>query len=226
MPLDVLVTGGTGFIGRHLVPVLVERGHRVRVLARAESMTRVPPGAAAVLGDALNTDTVAAALDGVDALIHLVGTAHPRPSKADELEKVDLISIRAAVSAAKLRGTSHLIYLSVAQPAPIMQSYRWVRTLGEAMIRQAELTATILRPWYVLGPGRNWPLLIRPLYKLAELLPATRGVAERLGLVTIEEMVRALARAVEHPPMPGHRRIVEVPDIRAAQPARAAAITP
>jgi uncharacterized protein YbjT (DUF2867 family) len=225
-PLDLLITGGTGFIGRHLVPALLERGHRVRVLARAESAARVPAGVTAVLGDALDTESVAAALDGSDVLIHLVGTAHPSPSKADQFEKVDLISIRAAVSAAKRRGTPHLIYVSVAQPAPIMQSFLWVRTLGEAMIREAELTATILRPWYVLGPGRKWPLLIKPFYKLAELFPATRTTAERLGLVTVEEMAHALVRAVEHPPMPGRRRIVEVPDIRAAGINQAAAALP
>jgi uncharacterized protein YbjT (DUF2867 family) len=214
--MNILVTGGTGYIGGNVIPRLLARGHGVRVLARAESAARVPAGATPVLGDALNAESVAQALDGVDTVVHLVGTSHPTPSKADQFEKVDLVSIRAAVTAVKRRGTAHLIYVSVAQPAPIMQSYRWVRTLGEAMIREAELTATILRPWYVLGPGRKWPLLIKPFYKLAELFPATRGTAKRLGLITIEEMVQALVRAVEHPPMPGRRRIVEVPDIRAA----------
>lgn len=213
---NVLVTGGTGYIGGNLIPRLLARGHRVRVLARAESAARIPGGATAMLGDALDAASVAMALEGMDAVVHLVGTPHPRPSKADQFEKVDLVSIRAAVTAAKRRGTAHLIYVSVAQPAPIMQSYLWVRTLGEAMIREAELTATILRPWYVLGPGRKWPLLIKPFYKLAELFPATRATAERLSLITIEEMVQALVRAVEHPPMPGRRRVVEVPDIRAA----------
>lgn len=225
-PINILVTGGTGYIGGNLIPRLLARGHRVRVLARAESAARVPAGATAVLGDALDADCVGAALEGIDAAIHLVGTAHPSPSKADLFEKVDLVSIRAAVSAAKRRGTSHLIYVSVAHPAPIMQSYLWVRTLGEAMIREAELTATILRPWYVLGQGRRWPLLLKPFYQLAELFQATRATAERLGLVTIEEMVQALVRAVEHPPMPGRRRIVEVPDIRAAGLNPAAAALP
>jgi len=224
--MNILVTGGTGYIGGNLIPRLIARGHRVRVLARAESAARVRAGATPVLGDALNAESVAQALDGIDALVHLVGTAHPTPSKADQFEKVDLVSIRAAVAAVKRRGTAHLVYVSVAQPAPIMQSYLWVRTLGEAMIREAELTATILRPWYVLGPGRKWPVLIKPFYKLAEFFPGTRATAERLGLITIEEMVQALVRAVEHPPMPGRRRIVEVPDIRAAGSNQAAIVVP
>ncbi|HMF52669.1 MAG TPA: NAD-dependent epimerase/dehydratase family protein, partial [Candidatus Saccharimonadales bacterium] len=54
MALDILVTGGTGYVGRHLIPRLVARGHRVRVLARATSVQRVPAEAEAVIGDALD----------------------------------------------------------------------------------------------------------------------------------------------------------------------------
>jgi nucleoside-diphosphate-sugar epimerase len=217
MPLNVFVTGGTGYIGQHLIPVLLARGHRVRVLARQESLGRVPAGATAMVGDALQTESVTAAIRPADTVVHLVGTPHPTPSKADQFEKVDLVSIRATVSAAQQEGIAHLIYLSVAQPAPIMQAYLWVRALGETMIREAGLTATIVRPWYVLGPGRRWPKAIAPLYKIAEMIPATRATAERLGLVTIEQMVNAIVHALENPPALGKRRIVDVPAIRRAR---------
>jgi uncharacterized protein YbjT (DUF2867 family) len=135
--LEILVTGGTGYIGAQLIPVLLSRGHRVRVLARAASVARVAAGATAVIGDALEAKSVESALRSGDTVIHLVGTPHPTPSKADQFEKIDLVSIRAAVIAAKNIGAAHLIYVSVAQPAPIMQAYLWVRTLGETMIRES-----------------------------------------------------------------------------------------
>jgi len=216
-PIDILITGGTGYIGAHLVPVLVAHGHRVRVLAREQSAGRVAARATTVIGDALDAASVQSALKPGDTLIHLVGTPHPNPSRADQFEKVDLVSIRATVAAAKSAAISHLVYVSVAQPAPVMRAYLWVRTLGETMIREAGLTATILRPWYVLGPGREWPVLIKPLYKLAEMIPLTRATAERLGLITIEQMVNALVRAVENPPLLGQRRIVDVPAIKSAR---------
>ena len=215
--LDILVTGGTGYIGQHLVPLLILRGHRVRVLARAESSVRVPAGAEPVIGDALSEDSVGAALRPGDTLIHLVGTPHPSPSKAEQFQKVDLVSIRASVNAARRIKPAHLVYVSVAQPAPIMQAYLWVRALGESMIREAGLTATIVRPWYVLGPGRKWPKLILPLYRLAELFPAIRATAERLELVTIEQFVNAMVNAAENPPLNGRQRIVDVPAIKRAR---------
>ena len=215
-PLNIFVTGGTGYIGAQLIPVLLARGHRVRVLTRAASVGRVPAGATSVIGDALEATSIEAQLRSDDTVIHLVGTPHPTPSKADQFEKIDLVSIRATVAAAKKIGGAHLIYVSVAQPAPIMQAYLWVRTLGETIIRESGLAATILRPWYVLGPGRRWPVLIKPLYRLAEMIPATRATAERLGLISIEQMITALVSAVENPPAPGERRIVDVPAIRRA----------
>ena len=216
-PLDILITGGTGYIGRNLIPPLIARNHRVRVLARQESVARVPAGATTVIGDALDDQSVASALRTGDTLIHLVGTPHPTPSKADQFEKVDLVSIRASVNAARQVGIDHLVYVSVAHPAPIIQAYLWVRTLGETMIREAEITATILRPWYVLGPGRQWPKLILPLYKLAEWFPGTQATAERLGLVTIEQFITVLISAAENPPIRGQWRIIDVPAIKRAR---------
>ena len=215
--IDILITGGTGYIGQHLIPLLISRGHRVRALARESSLDRVPAGAAAVIGDALNADSIAASLRPDDTVVHLVGTPHPSPTKADQFDRIDLMSIRCTVAAAKRIGASHLVYVSVAQPAPVMAHYLWVRSLGEAMIREAGLTASIVRPWYVLGPGHWWPKAIEPLYKLAEMIPATRATAERLGLVTIEQFVAAMAREVENPPPRGQRRIVDVPAIRRAR---------
>jgi uncharacterized protein YbjT (DUF2867 family) len=213
-PLDVFVTGGTGYMGRRLVSLLVARGHRVRVLARQASMGQVPADASAVMGDALDPESIAVGLRPGDTVIHLVGTPHPNPAKAKEFERVDLASIRATVTAACRVGIAHLVYVSVAQPAPVMRAYLAARGAGEAMIREAGVAATILRPWYVLGPGHWWPAALIPFYKIAEMFPRTRGSARRVGLVTLQQMVNALACAAEDRPAKGEVRIIEVPAIR------------
>jgi uncharacterized protein YbjT (DUF2867 family) len=212
---DVLVTGGTGYIGTALVDALVARGHRVRVLTRQASAQRVPEGAEVVIGDVLSADSVKAALRFGDTVVHLVGTPSPGPGKGAEFQRVDLGSIRATVAAAKGAGVLHLVYVSVAQPAPVMQDYVAARVAGEQAIAEAGLRATVLRPWYVLGPGHRWPILLTPLYALAGLIPGLREGARRTGLVTLQQMVTALVRAVEHP-TPKGITVVDVPMIKQA----------
>jgi uncharacterized protein YbjT (DUF2867 family) len=165
-----------------------------------------------VWGNALDAASFEYAVPPADTLVHLVGTPSPNPGKAAEFERVDLRSIEASVRAARFAQVKHLIYVSVAQPAPLMQAYIAARRKGEQLIEESGLAATIVRPWYVLGPGHRWPYVLVPLYGLLRLIPATRPGANRLGLVTLAQMVRALIGAVEHPPR--GIRIVGVSEIR------------
>ncbi|MDS4031647.1 MAG: NAD(P)H-binding protein [Candidatus Contendobacter sp.] len=208
----VFVTGGTGYIGRPLIRELLARGHSVRGLVRSGSTGKLPAGAEEVVGDALNAASFAASIPPADTLVHLVGTPHPSPLKARQFREVDLASIRAAVAAVEYSTVRHFVYLSVAHPAPVMKAFIAARMEGEALVRASGLAATILRPWYVLGPGHRWPYLLLPLYRVLETLPSTREGAHRLGLVTLDQMVTALVRAVENPAE--GVRIVEVPEIR------------
>lgn len=224
MPQHVFVTGGTGYIGRLLCVALRERGHTVRALVRAGSEGRLPSGVPFVVGSALDASTFAHAVPPADTLVHLVGTPNPSPFKAAEFERIDRRSAIEALHASSSGGVRHLVYVSVAHPAPIMRDYITIRVQVESAIQAAHastgLSATILRPWYVLGPGRRWPNVLRPFYALARLIPSLRDDAERLGLVTHLEMVAALVTAVEHPAQ--DITILEVPAIRRASPPPAA----
>jgi uncharacterized protein YbjT (DUF2867 family) len=208
----VFVTGGTGYVGRPLIARLLERGHQVQALVRPGSEGKLPAGCQAILGDALDGRSYAAKIAPADTFVQLVGVAHPSPAKAAEFRNIDLTAGCGAIEAANSAGVGHFVYISVAHPAPIMKTYIEVRSQCEAMIGESGMNATILRPWYVLGPGHRWPYFLIPIYKLMELLPPTREDARRLGLVTLEQMVRAMVEAVETP-SPGVR-VVEVPEIR------------
>ena len=210
----LFVTGGTGYVGRPLITQLLARGHEVRALVRPGSEKKLPAGCQAILGDALDGNSYASQIAPSDTFVQLVGVSHPSPAKAAEFRSIDLASGGSAVDAAKKAGVQHFVYISVAHPAPMMKAYIEVRSQCEAIIRQSGMNATILRPWYILGPGHRWPYLLLPMYKLMEILPSTRAGATRLGLVTLEQMLRALIDAIEAPAR--GVRIVEVPEIRAA----------
>ena len=196
---DIFLTGGTGYIGTALARALLDRGHRVKALVRPGSERKLPDGCEIIPGDALRGDTYAHELAAGNTFVHLVGVSHPNPKKVAEFRSVDLASCAEAARVAKTRAASHFIYLSVARPAPVMKEYQAARAQGEQLLIQSGVPATFVRPWYVLGPGHRWPAALIPLYALARLVPATREGAERLALVTLEQMVRTLTWAVEHP---------------------------
>lgn len=211
----VFITGGTGYLGVPLISALLQRGFDVRALVRPGSEMRLPPGAVPIAGDALDASTFASAVPSGSTFVQLVGTPHPNPSKAAEFRRVDLGSVRASVSAAQRSGVRHFVHVSVAHPAPIMQAYIASRVEAEAIVIASGIPATILRPWYVLGPGHRWPYLLVPFYAVLRWLPPTRESAERLGLVTRAAMVAALLRAIEAGPK-ASAEILGVPEIRRA----------
>ncbi len=146
--------------------------------------------------------------------MHLTGVARPAPWKEKEFRAIDFVSLHASARAAAAANIGHFVYVSVAQPAPTMQAYIQVRSECEHFLGPLRLTCTILRPWYVLGPGHRWPMVLKPLYALLESIPSTREGARRLGLVTLEQMTAALVWAIEN--APAATRILDVPAIREA----------
>src|ERR1041385_4151892 len=172
-PRSVFITGGTGYLGRRLIPRLIERGHEVAALVRPGSERKLPSGSRAVPGNALDQSTFTNRIKPADTFVQLVGVPHPGPAKAKEFRAIDLVSARESVAAAVAAGVDHFVYVSVAQPAPVMKVYQDVRAQGEAMIRASGMKATLLRPWYILGPGHRWPYFLVPAYWLFEWFPAT-----------------------------------------------------
>ena len=203
----VFVAGGTGYIGVPFVHALVARGHQVRVLVREGSHRRaaqvLPTDCQIVSGNALGAGGFSAAVAGCDTYVQMVGVPHPSPRKAREFRDIDLTAALAGLTAASGQRVAHFVYLSVSQFAdgkiPAMHAYVASRAEAEARITacvgMGKIAATFLRPWYVLGPGHRWPILLKPLYALASRVPALRANVESMGLVTREDLVAALANA-------------------------------
>ena len=100
----IFLTGGTGYLGSRLIPLLIERGHHVRALAREASQDRLPPGCEAVIGNPLDERPLADGMRGCDTVVQLVGVPKPAPWKGPQFRAIDGPSAMAAIRAAAAAG--------------------------------------------------------------------------------------------------------------------------
>ena len=209
----VFITGGTGYIGTRLIRSLLNNGHRVIALVRKGSENKVPAGCEIVIGDPLEASSFQQHIPKDAVFIQLLGVSHPSPSKAEQFKQIDLRSVKASADASSVAGISHFIYISVSMvPSKIMEAYQHVRKEGEEYCLSKNLNCTFIRPWYVLGPGHRWPILLLPFYGIANLVPAWRQKIKGMGLVTISQMINTLVKAVDLEPV--KKRIIEIEEIK------------
>jgi uncharacterized protein YbjT (DUF2867 family) len=93
---SICVTGGTGYIGRRLIPLLGDRGHEIRAVVREGSQAKLPRGAAIVVAHPLKDGSYTEAIKGTDTFVHLIGVPHPSPAKAAQFRAIDLPSVHVA----------------------------------------------------------------------------------------------------------------------------------
>ncbi len=153
----ILVTGATGFIGRHLVGELIAQGRPVRLLLNEERAARLPwPNPPeVVVGSILDEETLFRAVTGVHVIIHLENAlwwGRPR-----DLERIELAGTRALITAARAARVGRIITLSQLGATP-SSAYPLLRFKGqvEEAVRNSGLAYTILRPGLVFGPDDSF----------------------------------------------------------------------
>jgi NADH dehydrogenase len=152
----VVVFGGSGFIGTHVVRALARRGARVRVAMRRPHLGHT----LRVLGDVGQIqltqanvrfpDSVDAALEDADAAVNLVAVLHE--SGAQKFNTLHVDGARAVAQAAVRRGLERIVHVSALGAAPTGAKYARSKFAGERAVQDAAPTATILRPSIVFGP--------------------------------------------------------------------------
>ena len=215
----VLITGGNGFVGRHLVTALVSRGDRVRVLALATDDTTwlERQGVAVYRGDICSPATITPAVHGVDAVLHLAAMSDVwRP--LSEYRAVNVVGTMNVCCAAVEAGATRLVYMSsssvygcgTGQPAdesfpvrPFPDPYPVSKAEADLVVRRmiarAGLPAVIVRPDQIFGPGDRLHF-----GRMADRLRGGIGVVigsgkNRLPLVYIDDLVAGLLLALDHP---------------------------
>ncbi len=152
--MDVLVTGGTGFIGTNLCPELMDRGHDVTAMSRTPEDADLPAAVERVTGDVTNYDDVAAAVDGMDAVVNLVSLTPLFKPKGGEREhlRVHLGGTENVVRACEEEGVRKLLQMSALGVDPDGPTpYLRAKGKAEQVVRESKVAWTIFRPSLVFG---------------------------------------------------------------------------
>ncbi|PFG73578.1 SDR family oxidoreductase [Tepidiforma thermophila] len=199
--MNVLVLGATGYIGSHLVPLLAERGHRVRAAARRLEVlqARAWPGVETVAADALRPETLPAALAGIDVACYLV---HSMGAGRD-FARLDHEAARNFRDAAAAAGVQRIIYLGGPRPqGPISEHLASRLATGETL-RAGPVPVTELRAGLIVGPGSAGFEVIRDLVNHLPVMITPRWVRNRTRPIALDDLLAYLVGVIEHPETAG-----------------------
>jgi uncharacterized protein YbjT (DUF2867 family) len=188
--MKIAITGGTGFIGRHLASDLIGHGHEVVVIARGLYKRNTQPveGAAFVSLDINDTEKLTEAFDGCDAVVHCAGTSVEDGRQT--FHQLHVEGTRSAVEAAEKAGVKKIVLVSYLNVRPNVGSeYHTTKWQGEEIVRASGLNYTILKAGLIYGRGDH---LINNLSNLFRRMPvfAAVGLKEKtVRIVAVEDLV-------------------------------------
>jgi uncharacterized protein YbjT (DUF2867 family) len=208
--VKVVVAGGTGFVGRHIVRSLLDGGHEVRVLGRDPSKASSVPmleGASAARGDVTELPSLRGALDGAEGVVSAVqfpGYPAEVPGKGLTFDRYDREGTENLVAEAKRAKVERYLYISGANSTPAAQE-NWYRAKGRAeeTLKASGLRFVILRPSWAYGPGdralNTYAAMARfsPAIPMIVRMDGRRMISQRIQPVYIEDVAVAVRRAFE-----------------------------
>jgi uncharacterized protein YbjT (DUF2867 family) len=201
----ILVTGATGFIGRRLVPALIDQGHEVR------GMTRNPqsydgPGEP-VAGDVNDRDSLIEPLEGVDVAYYLVHSLDDA-----DFERKDAEAARAFASAAVDQGVRQIVYMGGLGDDGKLSAHLRSRREVETLLAESGIPVTVLRAAIVVGAGGiSWEIT-RQLVKNLPAMVVPKWAATRTQPIAIDDVIRYLVGVCDRQEALGQTYQVGGPD--------------
>lgn len=204
----VLVTGASGFVGRCLVPLLLQAGYAVAVLGRDEQKIQQNSWASAVkivAGDLADEAVCSRAVRGVEFVVHLADLAHVRAGEAAHRRSV--LNLQRLATAAADAGVQRFVYLSSCKARyPSHSSYGHYKLAAEEWLLRMQRTMQVvcLRPGIIYGNGmrNNLHLLLQVLQR--PLLPVFISSQSAIGMISVQDCGRAIVTALAAPQLAGH----------------------
>ena len=205
-PQRIVILGGTGFVGSHVVPRLHADGHTITVLSRNREQHRelaVLPRASVVTADIYDGDVLRRHLAGADTAINLVGILNERGSDGSGFRKAHVELTQIAVAACEASGVARYVQMSALRAGEGESFYLKTRGEAEARVRASRLAWTMFRPSVIFGPGDGLFFRFASLLRIAPVLPLARANA-KFAPVYVGDVAEAFARAIAHPHTASH----------------------
>jgi nucleoside-diphosphate-sugar epimerase len=188
------ITGGTGFLGGHVLREAADRGHSIRALARTAQLPR--PNVEWVAGSLDDYTSLAGLIEGADAVIHLAGAVNA-PALAGFVA-ANVTGTATMLTAAEAQGVKRFIHVSsLSAREPDLSNYGWSKASSEALVLQAPLDWTIVRPPAIYGTGDREMLELFRIARARGIVPLPpRG---RLSLIEAGDLARLLLDLIAAP---------------------------
>lgn len=219
----ILLTGPSGFVGSHVIPALLEAGHSVRGLVRSDPATgrvlaRLTPqqqaGVTFARGDVTEPGTLPAALEGIDAVVHVAAIPRDRTDGRD-LERVNTGGTTNVLAAMKDAGVTRLIHLGAmaVRDDPNLH-YGRSKARAEAAVAGSDLRWTTLKPSLMWGERDGFFNIIASLVRMSPgLVPVPAGQKARFQPFAVDDLARVVVQSLERDDTIGRAYDLGGPDL-------------
>ncbi len=193
--MKFLITGGAGFVGRHVITELKARRHDVVALVRKPGAIF---GVQEIVGDITKPETlVPEQLSGCQAVIHLVGIIREFPRKGITFRGVHLAGTQNLIAACKQAGIQRYLHMSAQGRGNNSQAqYQCTKAEAEELVRRSGLNWTIFRPSVILGAEGEFTQMLSRMVRL-RIVPLIGAGASWLAPVTVTTVAQAFVEALE-----------------------------
>ncbi len=197
--MEVLITGGTGFVGRHLARALMDQGHDVVAVSRDPDTSLVPAGVECRAADVTQYDGVEDAIEGVDAVVHLVALSPLyRPRGGESMhEHVHVQGTRNLLRAMESTGVDRLVHMSSIGADPEgPTAYLRAKGRAEGIVDSSSVDATVFRPTVIFGAGDEITGFVRQV-TTPYLTALPGGGRQPFQLIWVRDVAGMMAQALE-----------------------------